>query len=392
MKSHRHLFENACSFGNLVRAYRKARRGKRDRRAVLAFDLNQEDELIRLEQELRDGSYRPGGYRNFLIFDPKRRVISAAPFRDRVVHHAIVNVIEPLFERRFIADSYSCRSEKGTHMALDRFTRFARRYPYVLKGDIVQYFPSIDHDILLAMLSRVLDDDRLMNLLARILESGKDVFREEYRMVFFPGDDLFSACLPRGLPIGNLTSQFLANVYLDPLDHFVKEELRERGYIRYCDDFVVFGESREYLEGVRGRIELFLRGLRLVAHPRKTVVVPVRHGVPFLGFLVFPDHRRLLRRSVTRAGRRLRRLAEAYADGLVSLAEVRQSVQAWIGHARHGDTWGLRRKLLGETVFRRGRAHARYPHLRQGVRLEPVAVPQDRRVPEEVPALADRTP
>ena len=138
MRTHKHLFDGVCSFRNLVRAYRKARRGKRDKPDVVAFDFRQEDELLQLQRELLSGDYRPGGYRNFLLFEPKRRVISAAPFRDRVVHHAICNVIEPLFERRFIYDSYSCRPGKGTHKALDRFTKYARRQRFVLKADIVQ--------------------------------------------------------------------------------------------------------------------------------------------------------------------------------------------------------------------------------------------------------------
>ncbi len=353
LKTHKHLFEQVCCFQNLHRAFRKARRGKRDRPEVFRFDLDQEGEIIRLEQELREGCYRPGGYRNFFIHEPKRRVISAAPFRDRVVHHAVCNVIEPIFESRFIYDSYACRAGKGTHRALNRFTKYARRFSYVLKADVRQYFPSIDHEILLGLLRRRIADERLMELIALILDSGKDVLKGEYEMRYFPGDDLFAALRLRGLPIGNLTSQFFANVYLDPLDHFVKEVLRERGYLRYCDDFVVFGESRGHLEHVRAQIDSFLERLRLALHSRKSVVFRVSGGVPFLGFLLFPDHRRLLRRSVVRASRRLHALAEDYADGLLTQQEVRQRIMAWLGHARHGDTWGLRKKLLSRLSFRR---------------------------------------
>ena len=377
MKSYKQLFERVSSFDNLHRAYRKARRGKRDKPEVFRFDLRQEEEILRLERELRDEAYRPGGYRNFLIWEPKRRVISAAPFRDRVVHHAICNVIEPIFERGFVYDSYSCRLGKGTHKALDRFTQYARRFPYVLKADIVQYFPSIDHGVLVDLLERRLADPRLMRLIRLLLDSGKDVLKPEYEMVHFPGDDLFSMARPRGLPIGNLTSQFFSNVYLDPLDHFVKEHLREKGYLRYCDDFVVFGRSREHLVRVREEVGLFLQRLRLCLHERKSVVYRARDGVPFLGFLVHPEHRRLLRKSVRRAGRRLRELGGAFSDGNVGVPDVRQRVMAWLGHARHGDTWGLRRKLLGSIVFRRGTHGARDAHFRQDIRLEPVALSED---------------
>lgn len=377
VKSFKNLFGQVCAFANLVRAYRKAKRGKRHKREVFRFDLRQEEELLSLERELREGTYEPGEYRSFLIYEPKRRLISAAPFRDRVVHHAITNIIEPIFERRFIHDSYSCRPAKGTHRALDRFTYYARRYPYVLKSDIVQYFASVDHGVLLGLLGRRLADERLMALIRLILDRGKHVLRDEYRMGYFPGDDLFACARPRGLPIGNLTSQFFANVYLDSLDHFVKEELRAPGYIRYCDDFVVFGESRGDLEAVRETISDWLARLRLLMHPRKSVVFRVGDGVPFLGFLMFPDHRRVLRRSVVRARRRFRALAEAYADGEVTAAEVRQRVMAWLGHVGHADAWGLRRKLLGSTVFRRRHDGSRHTDLREDLRLESVGVPQD---------------
>ncbi|HOX40304.1 MAG TPA: reverse transcriptase/maturase family protein [Candidatus Brocadiia bacterium] len=389
MKTYKRLFDRVCSFGNLHTAYRRARRGKRDKAEVIGFDFDQEKEIIRLESELSDGSYRPGEYRSFYIYEPKRRVISAAPFRDRVVHHAICNVIEPIFEERFIFDSYACRKNKGSHKALDRYTRYSRQFSHVLKADIVQYFPSVDHDALMALLEKRITDRSLMDLMAMIVSGGKDVFRDEYRMVYFPGDDLFAALRPRGLPIGNLTSQFFANIYLDPLDHFVKEELRIPAYIRYCDDFVVFGNDRSSLEDVRNAIDGFLRDFRLVLHPRKSVIFRVKDGVPFLGFLIFPDHRLLLHRSVTRAGRRLRETAEEYADGLISEEDVRQRVMAWLGHVSHGDTWKLRKKLLSGCVFRSGGNDAGDTDIRKDVRLEPVDFPEDGRFSEPVPAFSD---
>ena len=389
MRSYPHLFHGVVTFENLVLAYRKARKRKRTKGAVVAFDLAYEDRLLELQRELDGGTYRPGGYHSFYIFEPKKRIISAAPFRDRVVHHAICNVIEPIFERGFIHDSYSCRVGKGTHAALDRFTRYARRYPFVLKGDVVKYFPSIDHAIMLDRLRRRLADKRLMDLIGRIVASGSEVFRDEYTPVYFPGDGLLDALRPKGLPIGNLTSQFFANVYLDALDHFVKDDLGEKAYLRYCDDFVVFGRSRERLLELRERLRRHLQGVRLCLHERKSVVYRVKDGVPFLGFLVYPDHRRMLRKSVVKARRRLRELAEAYADGDVGLADVRQRVMAWLGHANHGDTWGLRRQALGGLRFRRRGHGAGHTDLCEGLRLEPVAVPEDGRVPQTAAAFAD---
>ena len=346
MKSYGNLFHRVASFENLLLAWRKARRSKRDKAEVFRFEYDLEHELLGLERSLRAGSWRPGPYRSFYIYEPKKRLISAAPFRDRVVHHAICNVIEPLFEERFIHDTYSCRHGKGQHGALDRFTRFARRYPYVLKADVMKYFPSIDHEILLGIIEHRVRDARLMDLIRRIVQSGSGLDAPETTPACFPGDDLFSTFRTRGLPIGNLTSQLFANIYLDPLDHFVKEDLGIKGYVRYCDDFVLFDESRTALSRLADTIRTFVVSLRLRLHDRKTVVYRVDRGVPFLGFVVFPDHRRLLRRSVLRARRRFRHMTKAYAHREIGPAEVRASLAAWSGHVRHGDTWRLTRSML----------------------------------------------
>ncbi len=215
------LYSQVYSFENLWLAYRKARRGKRKKASVADFEYGLEDELLQLQAELESETWQPGPYRSFYIHEPKRRLISAAPFRDRVVHHTLCNVIEPLWERRFIFDSYANRRGKGTHRAIVRCSQFAHRYRYVLQCDVRQFFPSIDHEILLATLVRVIQDEKVLNLAERIICSGAGVLSEVYAMQWFPGDDLLAQLRPRGLPIGNLTSQFWANVYLNSFDHFV---------------------------------------------------------------------------------------------------------------------------------------------------------------------------
>jgi retron-type reverse transcriptase len=241
------LFERICTWGNLYLAWRNAARGKRGREPAARFEYRLEDNLLQLQQELQDQTYRPGAYHSFTIHEPKRRLISAAPFRDRVVHHALCNVIEPIFERSFISDSYANRVGKGTHRALDRCQAFARRFRYVLQCDVRQFFPSIDHAVLRDILSRKIADPDVMWLVDRIVESGIGVLAEEYDVVYFPGDDLWAVERPRGLPIGNLTSQFWANCYLNPFDHFVKRELRCKGYLRYVDDFLLLADDKATL-------------------------------------------------------------------------------------------------------------------------------------------------
>lgn len=250
---------------------------------MAAFEYRLEDNLLHLQEELRSKTYRPGPYDSFYIHEPKRRLISAAPFRDRVVHHALCNLIEPIFERAFIADSYANRVGKGTHRALNRVQELARRYPYVLQCDIRQFFPSVDHAILREQLSHKIGDLDVLWLIDRILESGMGVLSEAYDMVYFPGDDLFAAGRPRGLPIGNLTSQFWANVYLNPFDHFVKRELRCGGYVRYVDDFVLFAGQKSTLWEWKSAILERLAHLRLTIHP-SAHPRPVGEGIPFLGF------------------------------------------------------------------------------------------------------------
>jgi len=344
------LYPKIYAFANLYRAFRRARRCKRDRLEVADFEFDLEEKLLRLREELKGCTYRPGPYRSFYIRDSKRRLISAAPFRDRVVHHALVGVIEPLFERRFIGDSYANRVGKGTHRALDRCQQFSRRYRYVLQCDVRQFFPSVDHAILYGQLARVIGDEDVMWLVARILEGGRGVLAGEYEMVWFPGDDLLAATRPRGLPIGNLTSQFWANVYLNSLDQFVRRTLRCRAYLRYVDDFLLFADEKTTLHTWRVAVIERLADLRLTLHERRAQVYPVVEGIPFLGFRVFPDHRRLRSDRGHAARRRMQALARRCMAGKADVERLTAAVRGWVAHVAHGDTWGLRRRVLGAVV------------------------------------------
>jgi retron-type reverse transcriptase len=339
------MYQQLCSWDNLLPAYRKAAKGKRGHANVAAFEYRLEDNLTMLAHELRSKSYQLGSYNSFYIHEPKRRLISAAPFRDRVVHHALCNLIEPLFERSFVADSYANRVGKGTHRALAHVQHLARRHPYVLQCDIRQFFPSIDHAILHAALAAKITDADVLWLIDGILASGAGVLSEQYEMVYFPGDDLFAVNRPRGLPIGNLTSQFWANCYLNSFDHFVKRELRCKGYARYVDDFALFADDKTVLWHWLDRIDARLADLRLTihpgAHPR-----PVTEGIPFLGFVVFPDRRRLKRRKGIYYQRQLRTLIEGYRQGIVRRQRIDASVRGWINHVRYANTVGLRKSIF----------------------------------------------
>ena len=351
VKRHGHLWERLCSFEALLEAAEQARRGKRFRPGVAAFHFHLEPALCRLVRELASGTWEPGPYRQFVIHQPKRRVISAAPYRDRVVHHALVNVLEPIFERTFIADSFACRRGKGTHAAVRRCRKFARRSRYVLKADIKKFFPSVDHEIAKRLVARKIKDRRVLALLGQIIDSSSG---QEPVIDWFPGDDLFTPLgRRRGIPIGNQTSQFLANVYLDPLDHFVKERLGAKGYVRYVDDFLVFSDDKAQLGEFRRAIAGFLHGLRLRLHPRKNVIAPVADGIRFVGYRVFPSHVLLPKENVRRFLRRARRMQADYAGGAIDAAEVKTRLMSWLGHARQADTHRLRERLLATLSFRR---------------------------------------
>lgn len=339
------VFDRLCSWENLLAAFRLAARGKRGRPNVAAFEVRLEDQLLELQCQLSDGSYRPGPYASFWIHEPKRRLISAAPFRDRVVHHALCQVIEPGFERSFVAGSFANRRGKGTHRALDLAQRLARRHRYVLQADVRQFFPSLDHASLRAEIARKVLDLRVLGLVDRILASGDGLLGEAYDMVFFPGDDLLAAARPRGLPIGNLTSQFWANVYLNGFDHFVKRDSRCGGYVRYVDDVLLFGDDTRRMWSWRDDVITRLAGLRLTlhsgAHPR-----PVSEGVPFLGFVVYPDRRRLKRRKGLHFRPRLVRLYRESRNGDRPFTDVSLAVRGWVNHVRYANSIGLRKAIL----------------------------------------------
>ena len=339
------MYTQLTAWNNLLLAYRRASTGKRSQPNVAAFEYHLEERLLTLQRELRAQTYRPGVYDSFYIHEPKRRLISAAPFRDRVVHHALCNVIEPLFERSFVADSYANRIGKGTHRAVNRAQQLARRYRYVLQCDVRQFFPSIDHAVLREIVARKIHDGQVLWLIERILAGGQGVLRDEYTMVYFPGDDLFALSRPRGLPIGNLTSQFWANVYLNPFDHYVKRSLRCPGYVRYVDDMLLFGDDLSSLWSWKTAVQARLAELRLTIHPGAQPR-PVSEGIPFLGFIVFPEKRRLKRRKGIYFQRRLRALLAAAEAGEIPSEKVTASINAWVNHVRYGNTVGLRKAVL----------------------------------------------
>lgn len=343
------MFDKIASFTALRQAAFRAAKGKRRKPGAAAFLARLEPEILALERELLDGTWRPGGFVTFEVHDPKHRMVSAAPFRDRVVHHALCAVIGPVFERSFVHDTYANREGKGTHAAIERYEYYRDRHRWVLRCDIYRYFPAIDHAVLKQDVSWRIRCPLTRDLTHRIIDGSN---AQEPVFLHYPGDDLFEPYRRRrGLPIGNLTSQLLANVHLDPIDHLVKDRLRVPGYVRYMDDFALFHDDYRALKDIRQRVTDALSSRRLSLHPSKTWIAPTSNPTRFLGFELFPDgRRRLPDENVMRFRNRLRGLRDRWRAGTVDLDAVDARVLAWIAHAEHADSWRLR-----SAMFRGGR-------------------------------------
>lgn len=317
------LFEQICSLKNIFAAWARFSKGKRSKHDVMTYEYRLEDNLFSLRDNLLSGEYRHDTYEPFTIYDPKQRRIHKATVKDRVVHQAVVNVIEPLFENRFIHDSYSCRVGKGTHAAVDRLRAFLRqasrnntRTVYALKCDVRKFFASVSHDALLALLTRRIDDRKTIELLEHIIGS------------FSVGDR-------RGIPLGNLTSQLFANVYLHELDRYAKGSLREKHYLRYCDDFIILSESRVRLSDTIQNIDGFLnKTLSLALHPNKVFIRTLAQGIDFLGYVLFP-HATVIR---TKTANRM--LERANEDNLAS----------YLGVCSHADAFELKQIVLTKSI------------------------------------------
>ncbi len=313
-----------------------------NKRDVANYSFHLEDNIFALHDALRNGSYRHDRYQSFYVHDPKRRHISKASVRDRIVHQALVQVIEPLFERRFIHDSYASRVGKGTHAAVERLEQFLRqatsnyhRPVFALKCDIRKFFDSIRHDVLLSLIEKTIIDERLRNLIREIV--GSYAYNKEGT---------------RGLPLGNVSSQLFANIYLDQLDHFIKDRLRMRWYLRFCDDFIILHWDRTKLAQVLDKVgEFLLIKLDLNLHPNKVVVRKLSEGVDFVGQVSLPHHRILRPKTIRRLFRKTEKRAQEYRQEEISEDAFRSSMQSSLGIFMHGSNQ-KKRRLLRESIAR----------------------------------------
>lgn len=331
-------FETMCSFENLYDAYKKARSGKRDKAACAEFELRTLDNIAKLREELVNKTYKMQKYNTFLVHEPKERVVMASSFRDRIVQHSLCdNVFQKRILPHFIYDNYASQKGKGTHFGLRRLHKFMHQYycnhgseGWILKGDISKYFYSIDHDILKRQIQKLIQDKDILNLCNLIIDSTEG----------------------KGLPIGNQTSQAFALLYLNDLDHLIKDKMGIKYYGRYMDDFYIIMPEKEKLKKMLEIVKQEVEKLGLSLNP-KTQIFPLKNGIDFLGFHSYLTEsgkivKKIRKNSKNNAKRRLRKLLLMRKNGKISKEKVLQSYDCWMNHAKHGNTYHLRKNIEEE--------------------------------------------
>jgi len=342
MKTYKNLYEKIYSKGNILLAYQKAIKGKSSRPDIKEFKKHLFRNLEALHQELKTQTYKPRPLKKFIIRDPKTRTIHKSDFRDRIIHHAIINIIEPIYEKTFIYDSFANRKTKGTHKAIQRFDKFKRKVSkngkltnnpfnknsvqgYLLKADIKHYFQTVNHSILIQILERKIKDKQVIQLTKQILEN----FEKNI-----------------GMPLGNLTSQFFANLYLNELDQFIKHKLKAKYYIRYVDDFVILHQNKETLKEYKIAISSFLiNKLKLQLHPDKSKIQPLNKGTIFLGYKIFYHHKLLRKSNLRNFQKRFNENLKQFQKGIINYRELKRKIQGWFGYSIHANTYRLRKQI-----------------------------------------------
>jgi len=335
------LFEEITSLKNLFLSWEEFKQGKTKKKDVIEFENNLKNNIFELYNELKRKKYQHSAYYSFYVKDPKLRHIHKAVVKDRILHHAIFRILYLIFDKSFIFDSYSCRIDKGTHRAVNRLQCFANKVSenntkdcFILKCDIKKYFDSINHDILINLVKRKVKDKNVLWLIDIIIDS-------------------YEISPAIGIPLGNITSQLFANIYLDELDKFIKQELKIKYYIRYCDDFLILDTNRDYLKKLIYKIGDYLeKELKLTLHPNKITIRKYRQGVDFLGYVVFPYHRVLRVKTKKRMIRNVRYKLLCYNQGIITKELFNQTVQSYLGILKHCDSHKIKNKNIELLFFK----------------------------------------
>jgi retron-type reverse transcriptase len=328
------IFDELITLENLFLSWNEFKKGKTKRKDVQEFKFNLEDNIFQLYQELKDKTYQHSFYSSFYVQDPKLRHIHKAMVRDRIVHHLISKTLEEIYDGTYIFDSYSCRKDKGTHKAVNRLGRFCGKLSqnnteniYYLKCDIKKFFDSINHEILIEILKKKIKDDNLLFLLKEIIKS-------------------FNRIENQGIPLGNLTSQYFANIYLNELDQFIKHSLKIKYYVRYSDDFIILNKDKAYLENLILIISSFLKeNLNLSLHPDKIIIKKYHQGIDFLGYVLLPYHRVLRTKTKKRIFRKISQKMDGLKNNLITKKSFNQTLQSYFGVLKHCNGHKIKEKI-----------------------------------------------
>lgn len=351
----KNVYDEICSFENLYKAYLNARKNKRFRDEVLGFTTNLEEYLFDIQKDLINHTYKVGEYREFYIYEPKKRLIMALPFRDRVIQWAIYQVINPMFSKGYITDSYACIEGRGTHQAVQRLHYWLKQVNrkqgkwYYLKLDISKYFYRIDHEVLIIMLHKKIKDKQLMRLLENIINSETSFGLE----LGIHDPALSGRVADCGMPIGNLTSQMFANIYLNELDQYIKRELKIHYYIRYMDDMILLADDKKKLHEYKYLIDAFLQEKLKLNLNNKTAIRPITLGIEFVGYKLWATHIKLRKSTSLKMKRRLNSVKKQYSKGKIQLSDVQATVNSYMGMLKYCNSYRLRNKLFEELVLKR---------------------------------------
>lgn len=334
------MFEEVTSSASLFQAWEEFKKEKRKKLDVGQFEKNLETNIFDLQRQLLNKTYKHSDYFGFYIRDPKVRHIHKATVKDRIIHHALFKVLNPIFEPTFVYHSYSCRKGKGTHLGFKRLAALARRLSknytqdcWALKCDIKKFFDSVDHQILLAIIESKVKDPDLIWLIKEIIQS-------------------YHTEPSKGIPIGNLTSQLFANVYLNQLDQFIKQKLKVKYYLRYADDFILLSPNKELLTAYLNEINLFLeQELKLSLHPNKIQLRKLSWGIDFLGYVALPYHQVIRTKTKKRIFRKVKEKVGSFNENKIEETTLNQSLQSYLGILTHANAYKLEQSLRNNIFF-----------------------------------------
>lgn len=353
-KQIKNIYETLYSYENLYEAYLNARKNKRFRDEVLEFSFNLEEKLMEISYELKRHTYKISGYREFFVYEPKKRLVMALPFKDRVVQWGIYQLLNPIFDRTYIFDSYGCRVGKGSHKAVERLQYWLKQVGkreekyYFLKLDISKYFYRVNHEVLINLLKRKIKDEELLELLKKIITYDGTIFGLKLNG---SADNPEDRVPNRGMPIGNLTSQMFANLYLNELDQYCKRQLSIKYYVRYMDDIIILSNDKDKLHEYKSLIESFIENKLDLNLNNKTAIRPITLGIEFVGYKIWPTHIKVRKSTVLRMKRRIKYVVKQYNKNQLPFEKVNATVQSYMGILKHCNSYRLQNKIFDSYIL-----------------------------------------